>query len=209
MPSVRPLRVGLTGGIGTGKSSALAAFRACGDAVVSLDELAHAFSRKGEVLHRAVVRVFGKRFLDKRGELDRRALGRAVFARPALRRRLERATHPFLLREMRRWMRSARRPVVVADVPLLFEAGAAKDFDVTVLVESPKEASLRRVMRRGGLGLEDARRRMRAQMPTREKARLADVVIRNRGSLGRLNETVREYSKAFNLIARGARRREP
>src|SRR5208282_1727603 len=114
------LVIGLTGGIGTGKSSLLAAFTRLGAATMSLDDVSHRLSRKGTPLYRRIVRPFGTDSLDSSGEIDRRALGRKVFAHPALRRQLERATHPAILREMRRFIAGSRRPVTVVDVPLLF-----------------------------------------------------------------------------------------
>lgn len=198
---MRKLVIGLTGGIGTGKSSLLAAFGRLGAATVSSDELSHRLSRKGKPLHRSIVRAFGTKYLDSSGEIDRKALGKAAFASPALRRRLERATHPAILREMRRFIAGSRRPVTVADVPLLFEVGRQKEFDATIVVSAPKREALRRIRRRGGLTAAQALRRMKAQMPLPRKERLADIMISNGGSLKDLRRRALEYYRAFELIA--------
>lgn len=171
---MRALRIGLTGGIGAGKSEALRAFARLGAATLSLDEVS-----RGPAVRRAQERLFGT--------ADRAAIARRVFADPRARRRLERATHPLILREMRRWLK-AQRGVAVVEAPLLFEAGAQDDFDVTVAVVS---------RRKGDAG------RARAQWAPRRKAEAADVVIRNDGTLADLRRTVKQYQDAFVLIAGG------
>lgn len=203
------LIIGLTGGIGTGKSSLLAEFGRLGAATISLDELAHRLSRKGKPVYRGIVREFGTKYLDSAGQIDRQALGKAVFANPALRRRLERVTHPAILREMRRLIAGSRRPVTVADVPLLFEAGLQKEFDATIVASLPEREALRRIRRRGDLSPAQARLRMKAQMPLSSKERLADVVIHNRGGLNDLRRKVREYYRAFELIALSGVKKTP
>lgn len=201
MPN-RTLKVGLTGGIASGKSEALKAFEAAGAEAVSLDQLAHSLCRKGGPAYGPVVRAFGSEVLGPDGEIDRRRLGELVFRRPGLRRRLEAATHPPILREMRRRLQACRRPVAVVDAPLLFEAGLEKDFDVTVLIHAGQRTRLRRMRSRDGLGRAAALRRVRAQMPMARKERLADIVLPNEGGLGPLRRRVREYQRAFELIAR-------
>jgi len=102
MSRPRRLLVGLTGGIGTGKSSALAEFERLGAATVSLDQIAREQAKRGREGWKAIKRTFGSAVLDESGNIDRRKLGARVFRRPADRRRLERATHPLILREMKR-----------------------------------------------------------------------------------------------------------
>ncbi|MFH1725704.1 MAG: dephospho-CoA kinase [Elusimicrobiota bacterium] len=198
----RALRVALTGGIGTGKSEALKAFGRAGAATISLDAVAHELSRKGKPVYRAILKAFGRGFLGRAGEIDRKALGKIVFARPRLRRRLEAASHPPILREMRRRLKRVARPVVVVDVPLLYERGLQREFDVSVVVTAPRRAQLGRVMRRDGVGRAEVLSRLRAQLPMTHKERKADVVIRNHGGLRELRRAVGEYQNAFNLIAR-------
>ena len=194
----------LTGGIGAGKSEALEAFRRAGSGTVALDAIAHELADKGAPVWRAVVRAFGREVLDARGRLDRRRLAAEVFSRPALRRRLERVTHPLILKEMRRRLRALERAgarVAVVDVPLLYEAGLAPDFDLTVLVTAPLETRLARLRGRDGMSRADALRRVRAQRPQRRKEGLADAVIANGGSLSDLRRTVRGYQRALELLS--------
>src|SRR5262245_52099011 len=107
---MRKLVVGLTGGIAAGKSLALAEFARLGAAAVSSDALSRELSRKGTPLHRRLAAAFGPGVLSEDGELDRAALAALVFKRPALRRRLERLTHPAILSELSRRVAAAKRP---------------------------------------------------------------------------------------------------
>ena len=150
---------------------------------------------------RSIVRTFGRGFVSPSGDLDRAALASRVFRSASLRRKLERATHPVILREMRRRISRSRRPVVVADVPLLFEAGLSDTFDATAVVSAPRAQVLRRLQRRG-MDRAEALRRMKAQMNLSKKESLADIVIRNEGGRTSLFKKAKQYYQAFELIAK-------
>ena len=197
------LVVGLTGGIGSGKSEALRAFHRLGAATLCLDEVAHQVLAKGGPAYGPVRRAFGRDVLGHGGDIDRRALGRVVFAQPLLRRRLERLIHPVILARMRRRVRAQRRGLLVVDAPLLFEADLQNEFDLTVVVLASRCRRIQRLHRRDGLPLGELRRRLAAQLPLAEKARRADLVISNDGTLGELRRKVREYHRAFELIYGG------
>ncbi len=200
----RPRRfvVGLTGGLGAGKSAALAEFERLGAATVCLDQVAREQARPGREGWTAIVRAFGRGVLDASGRIDRKALGARVFRRPAERRRLERATHPPVLREMKARV-SRLRGVVVVDAPLLFEAGLEKDFDATVLVDCPEAERVRRVARRDGLPPAEVRRRMAAQWPSARKRARADLTIDNDGSRAALNARVKAAHAGLSLLYGG------
>jgi len=198
-----PLLVGLTGGIGSGKTEVRKAFARLGAKTLCLDEAAHRALAKGGAAYRPVVGAFGCGILDRRGEIDRRALGRIVFADARLRRRLERLTHPAVLAEMRRRVRAQRRGLLVVDAPLLFEAGLEREFDLTVVVTAGRERRLRRLRRRAGASPGELRRRLAAQMPLTRKAARADVVIPNDGTRSDLRRKVSEYHQAFQLMHGG------
>ena len=138
------IAVGLTGGIGTGKSSALEAFARAGAVTISLDQIAHEQAKPGREGYGAIVRAFGKNIVGQNGRIDRRALGEKVFRSPAALKKLERATHPIILREMGRLVHSMKG-VVVVDVPLLFEKKLQKNFDATILISCDLAAQRRRV----------------------------------------------------------------
>lgn len=199
----RRLLVGLTGSIGAGKSEALRAFSAAGAQTHSADAIAHELSRRGGPVYRAIVRALGRGVLLPDGGLDRRRIADAVFRDPAALRRLERASHPGILKELSRRLARGRRPVAVVDMPLLFEKGMEKGFDLTVCVTAPAALRAARVLRRDGVSAAAARRRARAQWPEARKAGKSDVVIPNGGPRAVLRRAVAEYQKAFELIASG------
>ena len=193
--------VGLTGGIGTGKSSALDEFERAGAATVSLDQIAHEQARPGREGYRAIVRAFGKGILAE-GRIDRRALGERVFKSPAALKKLERATHPIILREMVKLV-DELKGVVVVDVPLLFEKKLQKRFDATMLISCRPAAQLRRVGRRDGFTIAEARRRVKAQMPLETKRRLADHTLDNDGTPSALRAKVRQVHAGLALLYGG------
>lgn len=181
------LKVGLTGNLASGKSTVLRIWEEAGVPVVSADELSRKVVEPGTEGLEAVRGAFGEEVVAPDGTLDRAALRATVFSDPDARRRLEAILHPLIAAERGRWL-AARRgdgaTVVAAEIPLLFEAGLASDYDVTVFVDAPEEARLRRALadRRRGLDEAEARRIMASQMDPAGKRRLADHVLVNDGT---------------------------
>lgn len=194
--------VGLTGGIGTGKSSALAEFERLGASTVSLDQIAHEQAKPGREGYKSIVKAFGKEMLRADGLIDRRALGEKVFQSPAALRKLEKATHPSILREMEKLVASLEG-VVVVDVPLLFEKKLQKQFDATVLISSNSAAQRRRVRKRDGLTPMEVRKRMKAQLSLAAKRRLADYTIDNNQTIQQLQIKVRALHAGLTLLFGG------
>lgn len=196
------LVVGLTGGIGTGKSTALKAFESLGASTVSLDQMAKEQAKPGRQGYKAIVKNFGKRILTADGTINRALLGRVVFNDKNARLGLERATHPLILKEMRELI-GRLKGLVVVDVPLLFEKKLQKNFDATILIACKPDKQLKRIINRDGLGLEEARLRVKAQLPLAQKRTLADVTIDNDNDLATLEKKVREYHQGLELLHRG------
>ena len=183
----RPAVVGLTGGIACGKSEAARRLAEEGVPVLETDEVAHEEMRPGGAAYDDVLAAFGPDILAGDGTIDRRALGRRVFADPAALRRLNELVHPCVRERWESWrkaLRSENRAGVVV-IPLLYEAGATEGWDAVICVAAPPEAVMERLARRGLSG-EEARRRVEAQWPVEEKMRRADVVIWNDGTLEQL-----------------------
>lgn len=179
------LRVALTGGIGTGKSSVLARWRERGVPVVEADRLAHDVIAPGTPGAAAVRDRFGPGVIAPDGAVDRGRLGALVFADAGARRDLEAIVHPAVRAGIDRWMDQAARtgaPVAVAEIPLLFEAGREGEFDRVVVTVCDPDEQVRRVVARGS-SPEDARRRISAQLSLDVKASRADYVIRTSGTL--------------------------
>lgn len=180
------MRVAVTGGIAAGKSTVLQWFAEWGAQGVRLDEIARTLSAPQGALWRAIVAEFGQGYLLPNGELDRRKLGETVFADHMLRRRLNRISHPLILKEMERQVQSIRQrepnAIVAVEVPLLVECALYLRFDRTVVVEAEEEIQRAR-LRASGLRDEEAGRRLAAQFPARVKRIFADWVVWNRGTL--------------------------
>lgn len=187
------LLIGLTGGVATGKSTVVRRLKELGAAVIDADQLAREVVEPGEPALEEIRQRFGPEVIGEDGQLDRARLARIVFEDEEARKALEAIVHPRIRSRMRAKIEEFKaqgEPVVVCDIPLLFETGVALDWvDRTVVVYAPKEVQLQRLMARNGLTLEEAERRIAAQMPTEEKARRADAVIDN--SRG-LEETFRQ-----------------
>lgn len=185
--------IGLTGGIGSGKSTVTALLRRRGVPVLDADAIVRDLQRPGAEGLRRLVEAFGPPILLPSGELDRAALGKLVFADPDMRRRVEAILHPLVRERMAAETAAAATggaPVVVQDIPLLFEARAPTDFDATVLVYTPPEVALRRLVDLRGMAPADAEARINAQLPMEEKRRRATYVIDNTGSLEDLEAEV-------------------
>ncbi|GMA51595.1 dephospho-CoA kinase [Alicyclobacillus contaminans] len=186
--------VGLTGGIASGKSTVTNMLRGLGAYVVDADVWARRVVEPGTEGLREIVETFGKDMLLPDGTLNRRALGALVFHNEAALQRLSAITHPRVREGMRReteaYLREHPNMPVVWDVPLLFEGETRRLVDTTILVYVDENLQLARLMQRDGLTEEEARARIRAQMPIDEKRKLADYVVDNRGTLEETREQV-------------------
>lgn len=194
------LRVGLTGNIASGKSTVARLWAGKGAWLIDADELARRAVAPGSQALARIVHEFGPQLLDAAGELDRAAMRRIAFGDAEARRRLEAIVHPEVGRlraEEERRARAAGARVVVHDIPLLFEVGLERDFDVLVLVDAPAELRLRRLMRARNLSEPEARAMLQAQMPAAEKRARADYVIQNDGTLEQLAARAEEVWQAI------------
>lgn len=178
------MRIALTGGIATGKSTVARTLRTLGIPVVDADVLARAAVAPGSAGLRAVVDRFGSEILDAAGALDRAALGHQVFADPRARRDLEQILHPIVRDGVAAFfatLPSGRAGV--AEIPLAYETGWATAFDVVVVAACAPDTQLARLVGRDGLSPGDATARLAAQWPIGDKARLADLVVMTGGDL--------------------------
>lgn len=179
------LKVGLTGNIAAGKSTVARVWESLGATIIDADRLAREAVEPGTPALREIAAEWGPGVLDASGRLDRAALRRIVFTDPEARARLERIVHPAVgaLRE-REYRRATERgePLIVADIPLLFEVGLADEFDTIVLVDAPESVREQRLVSDRGLSQEDARQMIAAQMPSEQKRSDAEYVIDNVGT---------------------------
>ncbi|ADB32171.1 dephospho-CoA kinase [Kribbella flavida DSM 17836] len=182
------LRVGLTGGIGSGKSAVSARLAARGAVVIDSDVLAREVVARGTDGLAEVVAVFGDGVLTADGELDRPAVGRIVFGDEQARRRLEAVIHPRVRARAAEIEAAAPADaVVVHDIPLLVETGQAAKFDLVLVVDVPVELQVERLTSQRGMAADEARRRIASQASREDRLAAADVVIDNSGSLDELD----------------------
>lgn len=193
------LRIGLTGGIASGKSTVVGMLRELGCAVLEADPLAHQLMEPGQPAYDEIVAEFGREILDSDGCIHRPRLGAIVFADPARRARLNEIVHPRVVEASEAWFaeleRAGREPFAVHEAALLIEAGYHTRMDRLVVVWCRPEQQRERLLARG-LSPQQAEQRLAAQMPLEEKCRLADEVIDASGPL----EQTRRQTEA--LVAR-------
>ena len=198
--------VGLTGGIGTGKSTVSRLLAELGAVVIDADAIVHELQAPGSPVLAEIAGALGADVLDATGALDRACVAERVFRDPAQRQRLNAIMHPRVGAEMARRSEAARRaavPLIVMDIPLLFEtrprdrAAARGGADATVLVYAPRAVQIERTVARDGCTREQAEQRIAAQLPIDEKRALADHVIDNGGALIDTERQVRELFVAL------------
>ena len=188
---MRALRVGLTGGIGSGKSEVSRRLASYGAVVIDADAVAREVVASGTPGLAEVVQEFGPDVLRADGSLDRDRLGELVFADESLRRKLNAIIHPRVGERMAELERQAGgAPVIVHDVPLLAENHLAGSFDEVVVVDVPPRIQLERLARERGMPRAQAEARMRAQASREERLAIATIVVDNSGSLAELDREV-------------------
>ena len=187
--------IGLTGGIATGKSTVSKMFQEKGIPVLDADIIAHEVMGKGTPVFKQIVETFGESVVLPNGELDRRKLGEIVFNDSYLREQLNRIVHPavkdVMLERIRRI--DPQVPLVILDVPLLFESGFDSICEQTIVVYTDEKTQLERLKHRNRLSTEDALKRIHAQMPLAEKIKRADVIIDNSRTIDETQKQVSEF----------------
>lgn len=187
------MRVGLTGGIASGKSTVSAILKELGCVVIDADQLAREVVAKGTPGLARVVEAFGSEVLTEDGHLDRPRMGALVFNDEALRRELEGIVHPLVFELYAALEASAPvGGIVVHDIPLLVESGRAEEFDVVVVVDVPDHVQVERMVRDRGMTEEEARSRIAAQATREQRLAVATYVIDNTGTREDLRHRVTE-----------------
>ena len=193
----RPIAVAITGGIGAGKSEALASFRRHGAATVSSDEIVHRLLRDDPVVGKTLVERFGDRILDEAGQIDRSTIAEIVFADREALEWLESLLHPLVVQEYLEWREQLAAlpkppPLTVTEVPLLYEVGGQDRFDAVVVVTAPPKV-------RAGRTEVDADEREPRLLPDTVKVAQADFAYVNDGSLEELDAFVGEVMKELTV----------
>lgn len=199
--------VALTGNIAAGKSTVVALFKEWGAGIVDADQVVRDLQRPGTEVHKQIVKRFGKEILTPEGEIDRPALRRLILADTRARSDLNAIVHPAVRAQREALVAAARAAgarIIVADIPLLFEAADPAEFDAVVLVDAPEAVRLHRLVTMRGLPLEDAERLMAAQQPSATKRPLSQFVIDNDGDRAQLERRARDVWLALEARAGAA-----
>ena len=199
------LKIGLTGGIGSGKTTAAARLAILGARVYHADEVARHALDPGAVCYDRVVSEFGRQILNEDDTINRRKLGEIVFADESKRLILNNIVHPYVINELfsraERDLTGLPNGIAVFEVPLLFESGMHEQMDCNIVVTCAEEDRIRRVMERDHLTREQVVARMQSQMPEEERISLADFVLNNCGSAEDLYQQVDQLY--VNIVAGG------
>ncbi|MCG6915917.1 MAG: dephospho-CoA kinase [Deltaproteobacteria bacterium] len=204
------LKVGLTGGIASGKSTVSEIFASLGAQILDADEVAREVLLPGQPAWTMLRQAFGGEFFNADGTVRRKKLRKLVFADPEKRKQLDAIVHPEVMREINRRSEtsssSIQSGVLLVDVPLLLEVGVANRFDKVVVVYASERVQIKRLIRRDGISEEEAKQALKAQMVLKQKVEQADYVIDNNG---RLEETQVQVQRVWQELLELARAKSP
>ncbi|MDK2985175.1 MAG: dephospho-CoA kinase [Clostridia bacterium] len=181
------LVIGLTGGIASGKTTVATILQELGAAVLDADEVAKKIVQKGKPAYKEIINTFGRKVLTSDGDLNRKLLGKIVFNDEEKRKKLESIIHPrvkeYFLEEIQRIKEKDPQKIIVLDVPLLLESGMETLVDEVWVVAVSEELQIKRIELRDRIGRQEALKRIKAQMPLKEKLKYADRIINAEGTL--------------------------
>ena len=197
----RRLRIGLTGGIASGKSTVEQRFRELGVPVVNADDSSRAVVAPGQPGLAAVVSRFGSGVLTPQGELDRRSLRSLIFADPVRRKELEAILHPLIRSDMERRVSQSDGPYIVLSIPLLVEGGARDRVDRVLLVDADEARQLERLMSRDAVSEAEARATLSAQASRAARLAAADDVLENCGTVSELRQAIDRVHRRYLELA--------
>ena len=197
------LKVGLTGSIGTGKSTVEQIFKELGVPVIDADEVVHQLLKRKDIKEK-IVKLLGD-VLDKNGEIDRKKVAKIVFSNPEKRKQLEQIIHPEVFKYIQNWLKEQEKinpkGFAIVSVPLMIETGSYKNYDKIIVVYAPKELQLKRLIKKG-MTREEAEKRIKAQMDIEDKIKYADFIIDNTGSLEELEQNVKQLYSILQELAK-------
>ena len=181
-----PIRVGLTGGIGCGKSTVKNCFDELGVPTIDADEISHRITTPGQAAFNEVVALFGEESLDEAGNLNRQRLRELIFTVPTLKKKLETIVHPRVRAEIQTFTDRVDYPYCIISIPLLLETGGQSTMDRVLVVDAPDDLQVERVARRDKAKEDQTRSIIKAQISRSERLRAAHDIIVNDGSISEL-----------------------
>lgn len=192
------LIIGLTGSFGTGKTSVGQIFKSLGACVIDADKIAHGCLKPRTKIQRKIIKLFGKRILNRDKSINRRKLADIVFDNQKLLKELNKLVHPEVIRLMKKAIRTCKKNVVILDVPLLVEANLMNMVDKLIVVKSSRKNQIERIQKKLHFKKSDILKRIKAQALLSDKIRLADFVIDNTGQECITRKQVREIYRRLN-----------
>ena len=196
----RLLRVGLTGGIGSGKTTVKHFFDELGTPTIDADEISHRITKPGQAAFDEVVALFGKECLDATGNLDRRRLRELIFTEPALKKKLEAIVHPRVRAEIRDFAEQVDYPYCIICIPLLLETGAQSTVDRVLVVDAPEELQVARVSLRDKGDERQTKSIIRSQVGREQRLHAAHDIIVNDGYISDLKTQVENLHHRYMNI---------
>ena len=194
-------KIALTGSIATGKTTVANKFRELGAIILDADEYARRVVEPGTVSYYALLKLIGAQYFNPDGTLKRRELRRRIIEAPALRERIDSTLHPYIAEAMwTEWKKQKklhRQAVIIFDIPLLFESGFDKSFNLIILVYSTPEVQVQRLIQRDKLSLAEAQHTLSMQLPIDSKKARCDYIIENSGDI---ELTLRQVEEVWNKI---------
>lgn len=187
--------LGLTGSFGSGKSTAAGIFRSYGAKIIDADKIAHRLIKPQTKIYKNIINAFGKDILKKNRAIDREKLAKIVFHNKHLLKKLNKIVHPKVLRVIKEKIKTSPGRVIILDAPLLIEAGLKKMVDKLIVVTITREKQIERISKKTGFNRPDILKIIKAQIPLRNKVRLADFVIDN-------SQTIEKTKKQVEQIRR-------
>ena len=197
----KPIIIGVTGSLGTGKSTVAGIFKRLGAKVLDADKLAHQALEMGTAAYRKVIEEFGRSILETSGRVNRTKLAEAVFVNKISLDKLCKIIHPAVIKKIEKSIKNASRagniPAIVIDAPLLIEAGLHNKTDFLIVVKTTSRIQIERAMKKTGLSASEVVRRIKSQMPLSRKLEMADYIIDNEGNKKNLKLTVKKIWEAM------------
>lgn len=194
-PGKGKIILGLTGSFGSGKTTVAGILGSFGAKVIDADKIAHSLIRPESKIYKKIVNAFGRGILKGNKAISREKLAKIVFSNKSLLRRLNGIAHPEVIRVMRQKIKTSSASVIILDAPLLIEAGLGKIVDKLIVVTITGKKQIERISKKTGLKRQDILKRIKAQIPLRNKIRVADFVIDNNGTIKKTKKQVEEIRR--------------
>lgn len=198
--SPKKLRIGITGGVGSGKTLASKYFESLGYKVIYADKVAKELYIKDKKLRAKLIKEFGNGILDESGNISRENSRRIMFSDKKSIKRVNSIVHPFVFKEMDRIFRSAKSKIVFTEAAIMFETGSAKKMDYVILIYANKRNRIKRIVERDKISEADVKKIMALQMDERKKLKLADFVVKNNAAPADLKRNITSLEKILRKL---------